>query len=147
MRVLRHAAALTLAEFEDRLQLEIRRYHNTVPEALGRTPLAAWADMGGDNAGRQVVDAEGDRLKAGELDQDEIKQRLARIAGQELGEEHDHSPGQGDRDIRGRLAEVLGKARAEDQEREKARQKEREPEIDEERRRRHELDRGLGWEL
>lgn len=51
-------AALTLAEFEDWLLLEICRYHNTVHEALGRTPLAAWADMGGDTAGRQVVDVE-----------------------------------------------------------------------------------------
>ena len=81
------------------------------------------------------------------MEQDEIKQRLARIAEQDLGEEHDHSSGQGDRDIRSRLAEVLGKARAQDQEREKARQKEREQELDEERRRRRELDRDLGWEL
>ena len=40
-------AALTLTEFEDWLHLEICRYHNTVHEALGRTPLAAWADLGG----------------------------------------------------------------------------------------------------
>jgi hypothetical protein len=84
--------------------------------------------------------------QAKELDQDEIKQRLARIAGRELGEEHDHAPGQGDRDIRGKFADVLGKARAEDQEREKARQKEREHELDEERRQQRELDRDLGWE-
>jgi putative transposase len=51
-------AALTLAEFEDWLHLEICRYHNTVHEALGRTPLAAWADLGGDTAGRQVIDVE-----------------------------------------------------------------------------------------
>ncbi|GHF75210.1 transposase [Seohaeicola zhoushanensis] len=51
-------AALTLTEFEDWLHLEICRYHNTVHEALGRTPLAAWADLGGDTAGRQVVDVE-----------------------------------------------------------------------------------------
>ena len=65
----------------------------------------------------------------------------------DLGEEHDHSPGQGDRDIRGRLGDVLGRARADDQERQKARQKEREQELDEERRRQRELDRDLGWEL
>ncbi len=51
-------AALTLAEFEDWLHLEICRYHNTRHESLGRTPLAAWADLGGDTAGRQVVDVE-----------------------------------------------------------------------------------------
>lgn len=42
-------------------------------------------------------------------------------------------PGQGAADIRGRLADVLGKARTEDQERKKARQKERRQEMDEER--------------
>ena len=88
-------------------------------------------------AGRQVK----------ELDQDEIKARLERIAGHDVGEERDHGAGQGDRDIRGRLADVLGKARAEDQEREKAREKEREQEMDEERKRQRELDRDLGWEL
>jgi len=51
-------AALTLAEFEDWLHLEICRYHHTRHEALGRTPLAAWVDLGGDTAGRQVVDVE-----------------------------------------------------------------------------------------
>ncbi|WP_138069738.1 Mu transposase C-terminal domain-containing protein [Sulfitobacter sp. EhC04] len=51
-------AALTLAEFEEWLDLEICRYHNTRHEALGRTPLAAWADLGGDTAGRQVIDVE-----------------------------------------------------------------------------------------
>ena len=49
-------AALTLPEFEDWLYLEICRYHNTQHRALSRTPLAAWADLGGDEAGRQVVD-------------------------------------------------------------------------------------------
>ncbi|GHC41416.1 hypothetical protein GCM10007291_49180 [Gemmobacter nanjingensis] len=63
------------------------------------------------------------------------------------GEEHDHASGQGTRDIRGRLADVLGKARVEDQGREKARQKEREQELNEERKRQRERDRDLGWEL
>lgn len=51
-------AALTLAEFEEWLCLEVCRYHNTTHRALGRTPLAAWSDLGGDTAGRQVVDVE-----------------------------------------------------------------------------------------
>ncbi len=51
-------AALTLSEFEDWLHLEICRYHNTHHTALGRTPLAAWTDLGGDEAGRQVVDVD-----------------------------------------------------------------------------------------
>ena len=85
--------------------------------------------------------------QAKELDQDHIKERLARIAGRDLREEQDHTPRQGGRDIRGRLADVLGKARAEDQERERTRQKEREQELDEERRQQRELDRDLGWDL
>lgn len=51
-------SSLTLSEFQDWLHLEICRYHNTPHTALGRTPLAAWADLGGDDAGRQVVDTE-----------------------------------------------------------------------------------------
>ena len=55
-------AALTLSEFEDWLYLEICRYHNTRHAALGRTPLAAWADLNGDEAGRQVVDVDAFRM-------------------------------------------------------------------------------------
>lgn len=55
-------AALTLSEFEDWLHLEICRYHNTRHAALGRTPLAAWIDLGGDDAGRQVVDVDAFRM-------------------------------------------------------------------------------------
>lgn len=55
-------AALTLTEFEDWLHLEICRYHNTRHAALGRTPLAAWTDLGGDEAGRQVVDVDAFRM-------------------------------------------------------------------------------------
>ncbi|WVX51682.1 hypothetical protein ROLI_047840 (plasmid) [Roseobacter fucihabitans] len=55
-------AALTLEEFEDWLHLEICRYHNTRHSGLGRVPLAAWADLGGDVAGRQVVDTDAFRI-------------------------------------------------------------------------------------
>jgi hypothetical protein len=82
-----------------------------------------------------------------EPDPDEIKERLARIAGRDLGEEQDHSPGQGGQDIRGRLADVLGNARAEDHAREMVRQKEHELELEDECRRQRELNRDLGWEL
>lgn len=102
----------------------------------------AWAEAREEGQGHLSAGLAALRAAAGrqakELEPDEIKERLARIAGRDLSE------GQGARDIRGRLADVLGKARAEDQEREKARQKERELELDEERRRRHELDRDLG---
>jgi hypothetical protein len=111
----------------------------------------AWAEARDEGQGHVSAGLAALRAAAGrqakELDPDEIKQRLARIAGQELGENRDHAPGQGDRDIGGRLSDVLGRARADDQERQKARQKEREQELDEERRRQRELDRDLGWEL
>ncbi len=55
-------ASMTLEEFEDWLKLEICRYHNTRHSGLGRAPLAAWADLGGDDAGRQVVDTEAFRI-------------------------------------------------------------------------------------
>lgn len=73
--------------------------------------------------------------------------RLAPIAGQDLGEEPDHAPRQGDLHIRSRLAGVLGKARAQDREREKVRQQEREQERDEERQRKRKLDTDFGWEM
>jgi hypothetical protein len=134
VHAVRQAKAM-FAEMRERLELAREAYAEAREEGHGHVSAGLAALRAA--AGRQ----------AKELDQDEIKQRLARIAGQELGAEHDHAPGQGDRDIRSRLAEVLGKARAEDREREKARQKEHEQELDEERKRRHEIDRDLGWEL
>jgi hypothetical protein len=131
----------------------VRQAKAMFAEMRERLELArdAWAEAREEGQGHVSAGLAALRAAAGrqakELDQDEIRQRLARIAGQDLGEEHDHAPGQGDRDIRGRLAYVLGKARAEDQEREKARQKEREQELDEERKRQRELDRDFGWEL
>ena len=131
----------------------VRQAKAMFAEMRERLELArdAWAEAREEGQGHVSAGLAALRAAAGrqakELDPDEIKERLARIAGHDLGEEHDHAPGQGDRDIRGRLADVLGKAKAEDQEREKARQKEREQELDEERKRRHELDRDLGWEL
>jgi ATP-dependent exoDNAse (exonuclease V) alpha subunit len=132
----------------------VRQAKAMFTEMRERLELArdAWAEAREEGQGHVSAGLAALRAAAGrqakELNPDEIKQRLARIAGHNLGEEHDYAPGQGDRDIRGRLADVLGKARAEDQEREKkARQKERELELDEERRRQRELDRDLGWEL
>ena len=131
----------------------VRQTKAMFAEMRERLELAreAWAEAREEGQGHVSAGLAALRAAAGrqakELDPGEIKQRLARIAGQDLGEEHDHSPGQGDRDIRSRLAEVLGKARAEDQEREKARHKERQQEMDDERRRQRERDRDLGWEL
>ncbi|MCX7561439.1 DDE-type integrase/transposase/recombinase [Sulfitobacter sp. F26204] len=55
-------ASMTLDEFMEWLNLEICRYHNTRHSGLRRTPLAAWADLGGDDAGRQVVDTDAFRI-------------------------------------------------------------------------------------
>jgi len=120
-----------LAEMRERLELARDAWAEAREEGLGHVSAGLAALRAA--AGRQ----------AKEMDQDEIKQRLARIAGRDLGEEHDHAPGQGDRDIRSRLAEVLGKARAEDQEQEKAREKA----LVEERKRQRKRDKDLGWEM
>ena len=128
-------ARMMFAEMRERLDLAREAYAEAREEGQGRVGAGLAALRAA--AGRQ----------AKELDQDEIKQRLTKIAGREQGDENDHAPAQGSRDIRGRLADVLGKAKAEDQGREKARQKDREQELDEERKRRKELDRDLGWEL
>lgn len=128
-------AKAVFAEMRERLELARDAWAGAREEGQGHVSAGLAALRAA--AGRQ----------AKELDPDEIKQRLARIAGHDQGEEHDHSLGQGDRDIRSRLADVLGKARVEEQEREKARLKEREQELGEERRRQRELDKDLGWEL
>ena len=131
----------------------VRQAKAMFAEMCDRLELArdAWAEAREEGHGHVSAGLAALRAAAGrqakELDQDEIKERLARIAGREQGDENDHAPGQGSRDIRGRLADVLGKARGEDQERARAREKEREQELAEERKRQRELDRDLGWEL
>jgi DNA-binding transcriptional regulator YbjK len=98
----------------------VRQAKAMFAEMRARLELArdAWAEAREEgqrhvSAGLAALRAVAGR-QAKELDQDEIKQRLARIAGREQNQEHDHARGQGSRDIRGRLADVLGKARAED---------------------------------
>lgn len=131
----------------------VRQARVMFAEMRERLELArdAWAEAREEGHGHVSAGLAALRAAAGrqakQLDQDEIKERLARIAGRDQGEENDQAPGQGSRDIRGRLADMLGKARAEEQEREKAREKEREQELNEERKRQHERDRDLGWEL
>jgi len=133
VHAVRQARAM-FAEMRERLELARDAWVEAREEGLGRVGAGLAALRAA--AGRQ----------ARELDQGEIKERLARIAGRELGDKNDHRPGQGVRDTRSRLADVLGKAGLEGKVRDQARQKEREQELDEERRRR-ELDRDLGWEL
>ena len=131
----------------------VRQAKAVFAEMRERLELArdAWAEAREEGQGHVSAGLAALRAAAGrqakELDQDEIKQRLAKIAGRDLREDHDQALEQGGRDIRGRLADVLGKARAEDQAREKNRVREREQKIEEERKRQRELDKDLGWEL
>ena len=130
----RQAKAM-FAEMRERLELARDAYAEAREEGHGHVSagLAALRAV----AGRQ----------AKELDPDEIKERLARIAGRELGEEEPaHEAGANA--IRDRLNQVLGRGTSE------PRQKPQH-ELDEERKRQHqvelerqrELDRDLGWEL
>lgn len=111
----------------------------------------AWAEAREEGHGHVSAGLAALRAVAGrqakELDQDEIKQRLARIAGRDLGaDEPVHEAGA--EAIRDRLRQALGRGTSDPQkkpqheleeERERARQLERE--------RQRELDRELGWEL
>ena len=134
VHAVRQAKAM-FAEMRERLELARDAWAGAREEGQGHVSAGLAALRAA--AGRQ----------AKELDQDEIKQRLAKIAGRNLSEEHDHALEQGGRDTRGRLADVLGKARADDQAREKNRVRESEQKIDEERKQQRELDKDLGWEL
>ena len=87
-------------------------------------------------AGRQVK----------ELDQDEIKQRLTRIAGRDLGADGTAHEAGADA-LRDRLKQVLGRdkpdPRQEQRKREEEREKQRQLELEKQR----ERDKDLGWEL
>ena len=85
--------------------------------------------------------------QAKELDQDEIKQRLARIAGRELGADQSAYDAGADA-IRDRLKQVLGRDRPDPRQEqqvksEEEREKLRQLELERQRKR----DRDLGWEL
>ena len=128
-------AKVMFAEMRERLELAREAYAEAREEGQGHVSAGLAALRAA--AGRQ----------AKELDQDEIKQRLARIAG------HDQEAGEpvheaGANAIRDRLRQALGRDKPDQQkkpqheleeERERARQLERE--------RQRELDRDLGWEL
>ena len=122
-------------------------------EVRERLELArdAWAEAREEGHGHVSAGLAALRAVAGrqaeELDQDEIKERLARIAGRDLSaDEPVHEAGANA--IRDRLNQALGRGQSElrqktphelDEERERQRQFERE--------RQRELDRDLGWEL
>ncbi len=131
----------------------VRQAKTMFAEMRERLELArdAWAEAREEGQGHVSAGLAALRAAAGrqakELDPDEIKERLARIAGRELGEEEPaHEAGANA--IRDRLNQVLGRGTSE------PRQKPQH-ELDEERKRQHqvelerqrELDRDLGWEL
>jgi hypothetical protein len=84
--------------------------------------------------------------QANELDQDEIKQRLARLSGRDLSAEGTGYEAGKDA-IRDRLKQVLGREktdlRQEQKRLEQEREKQRQLELD----RQRERDKDLGWEL
>lgn len=122
----RQAKAL-FAEMRERLELARDAYAEAREEGHGHVSagLAALRAV----AGRQ----------AKELDQDEIKQRLERIAGRDLGVD-DAAHDAGADAIRDRLKQVLGRDKPDPR-------LEQQHDLEEERKRQRELDRDLGWEL
>lgn len=123
------------AEMRERLDLAREAYAEAREEGQGHVSagLAALRAV----AGRQ----------AKELDQDAIKQRLARIAGRDLGaNESDHDAGADA--IRDRLKQVPGRDKPnprqkQEHELEEERKRQRQLELE----RQRERDRDLGWEL
>jgi DNA-binding transcriptional regulator YbjK len=111
----------------------------------------AWAEAREEGHGHVSAGLAALRAVAGrqarELDQDEIKQRLARIAGRDLGPDQSaHETGVDA--IRDRLKQVLGRDKPDPKieqlrKREEEREKQRQLELE----RQRERDRDLGWEL
>lgn len=138
VHAVRQAKAM-FAEMRERLELARDAWVEAREEGQGHVSAGLAALRAA--AGRQ----------AKELDPDEIKERLARIAEREQGADQEVIEGQGARDIRGKLSAVLARETAAERSQAKAKQHE----LDEERRRQkqielerqRELDRDLGWEL
>jgi hypothetical protein len=136
VHAVRQARAM-FAEMRERLELAREAYAEAREEGQGHVSAGLAALRAA--AGRQ----------AKELDPDEIKERMARIAGREPGAENDSTQGLGGRDIQGKLNAVLARETAAERSQGKTKQHEQ----DEERKRQLELerqrerDRDLGWEL
>ena len=124
------------AEMRERLELARDAWAEAREEGQG--PVSAGLAALRAAAGRQ----------ARELDPDEIKERLARIAGRDLAADapvHEAGTGKGGRDIRERLAGVLGRDKADEQD--AARKREREMELERQNQIERERDLGYDWEL
>jgi hypothetical protein len=110
----------------------------------------AWAEAREEGQGHLSAGLAALRAAAGrqakELDQDEIKQRLARIAGRDLGaDESAHDAGADA--IRDRLKQVLGRDKPDPRQEQRRLEDEREKQRQLELERQRERDRDLGWEL
>ncbi len=118
--------------------------HPVAPKRSATKP--AWKGSVALRAGMTALRAVAGR-QAKELDQDEIKERLARIAGREQGaDEIDHEVGANA--IRDRLSRALGRegpGEPQKQQREPEEERKRQRQLELERQR--ELDRDSGWEL
>jgi DNA-binding transcriptional regulator YbjK len=128
-------ARAVFAEMRERLELARDAWAEAREEGQGhaRAGLAALRAV----AGRQ----------AKEVDQDEIKQRLARIAGRDLGADGTGHEAGADA-IRDRLKQVLGRDTPDpriEQQRKLVEEREKQRQLELERQR--ERDRDLGWEL
>ena len=131
----------------------VRQAKAMFAEMRERLELArdAWAEAREEGQGHVSAGLAALRAAAGrqakELDQEEVRQRLARIAGRDLGAEQEVIEGQGARqDIRDRLNQALGRGKPDNQQKQQR-------ELEDERKRQLELerqrerDRDLGWEL
>ena len=128
-------AKTMFAEMRERLELARDAYAEAREEGQGHVGAGLAALRAA--AGRQ----------AKELDQDEIKQRLARIAGRDLGAD-EADRGAGANSIRNRLNQVLARDKPDPrQEQQRKLEEERERLRQLELERQHKHDRGLGWEL
>ena len=131
----------------------VRQAKAVFAEMRERLELArdAWAEAREEGHGHVSAGLAALRAVAGrqakELDQDEIKQRLARIAGRDLGADQSSHEAAGDA-IRDRLKQVLGRGKPDpkiepQRKLEEEREKQRQLELERQRNR----DKDLGWEL
>jgi hypothetical protein len=130
-------AKVMFAEMRERLELARDAWAEAREEGLGHVSagLAALRAV----AGRQ----------AKELDPDEIKQRLARIAGRDLGA-NEPAYEVGANVIRDRLNQALGRDKPDpriEQQRKLEEEREKQRQLELERQRERDRDRDLGWEL
>ena len=129
----------------------VRQAKAMFAEMRERLELArdAWAEAREEGRGHVSAGLAALRAAAGrqakELGQDEIKQRLARIAGRELGTDGPvHEAGANA--IRDRLNQALGRGKPDQHEKQQHKlEEERKRQLEQERQ--HERDRDLGWEL